>query len=63
MESNEYDVVSNQVLELVAKSILSAYGCEFVALARDLGVKMVTTDKRILKNFPSFCISLNEFVK
>jgi len=63
MESNEYDVVSSQILELVANSTLSAYDCEFVALARDIGVKMVTTDKRILKNFPGFCISLNEFVK
>lgn len=63
MESNEYDVVSNQVLELVVNSSLSAYDCEFVALARDLGVKLITTDKKILKDFPDFSISPVEFVK
>ncbi len=58
MESNEYDVVSNQVLELVANSTLSTYDCEFVALARDIGIKVVTTDKRILKIFPVFAYPL-----
>ena len=63
MESNEYDVVSNQVFELVVNSTLSAYDCEFVALARDLGIKLVTTDKKILKDFPDFSISPTEFIK
>ncbi len=63
MESNEYDVVSNQVLQLVANSNLSAYDCEFVALARELGVKMVTTDKKILKDFPDYSISPAKFIK
>ena len=63
MESNEYDVVSNQVLELIANSTLSAYDCEFVALARDLGVKLVTTDKKILKDFPDYSISPAKFIK
>ncbi len=63
MESNEYDVVSNQVLGLIATCSLSAYDCEFVALARDLGVKLVTTDKRILKDFPDSSISPAEFIK
>ncbi len=62
MESNEYDVVSNQVLELVANSTLSAYDCEFVVLAKDLGVKLVTTDKKILKNSPDYSISPAKFL-
>jgi len=62
MESNEYDVVSNQVLELITNSSLSAYDCEFVALARDLGVKLVTTDKKILKDFPKYSISPAKFL-
>jgi predicted nucleic acid-binding protein len=62
MENNEYDVASDQVLELVVSSALSAYDCEFVALARDLGVKLVTTDKAILKSFPEFSITPKGFV-
>ncbi len=63
MEGNEYDVVSKQILNLVANSSLSAYDCEFVALARDLSVKMVTTDKKILKDFPDYSISPAKFIK
>ncbi len=63
MEHDEYEVVSNQVLELAANSTLSAYDCEFVVLARDLGAKLVTTNKKIHKGFPDFSISPAEFVK
>ena len=38
MQSQEYEVTSNQVLELVNISTCSADDCEFVALARDLNV-------------------------
>jgi predicted nucleic acid-binding protein len=62
MENNEYDVASDQVLELVVSSALSAYDCEYIALARDLGVKLVTTDKAILKSFPEFSITPKGFV-
>ncbi len=63
MEGNVYDVVSNQVLELIANSSLLAYDCEFIALARDLGVRLVTTDKLILKDFPDFSLSPADFIK
>jgi len=62
MDGKEYEVVSFQVLELVSKSTCSAYDCEFVALAQDLGVKLVTVDKKILREFPKIAVSLNEYV-
>ena len=62
MAGREYAVDSVQVLELVEKSTCSAYNCEFVALARDLGVPLVTVDKQILRDFPHEAVSLKTFV-
>ena len=62
MAGREYAVDSVQVLELVEKSTCSAYDCEFVALARDLGVPLVTVDKQILRDFPREAVSLEAFV-
>lgn len=50
--SSEYAVDFEAVLELAAGSGCSAYDCEFVALARMLGVKLVTMDAKLLKAFP-----------
>ena len=63
MESREYHVNSGRVLELVADSSCSAYDCEFVALAQELGTSLVTVDKRILKDFPTVAMSLADFVR
>lgn len=62
MQGHEYDVDSRRVLSLVASSACSAYDCEFVALAEDLGVPLVTVDKGILSQFPRIVISLDSFV-
>jgi predicted nucleic acid-binding protein len=62
MMSKEYEVTSHQVLELVNISTCSAYDCEFVALARDLNVPLLSLDRQILKDFPDTAISLEAFV-
>lgn len=62
MKGREYEVVSFQVLELVTSSGCSAYDCEFVALAEDLGTELVTVDKKILKEFPQIAVSLDAFI-
>lgn len=54
----EYEVPSLDVLKLVQESECSAYDCEFVALARRFNTKLVTADKKILKEFPFIAISL-----
>jgi len=56
----EYNVNSTQVLELVNISICSAYDCEFVALAKQLNVRMVMGDKQILKEFPKNTLALQK---
>ncbi len=56
--ANEYQVESREVLRLVEESGHTAYDCEFVALAQRLGVPLVTTDKKLLRAFPSIAVSL-----
>jgi predicted nucleic acid-binding protein len=62
MEGREYEVVSFRVLALVAQSACSAYDCEFVALAQDLALPLVTVDKQILKQFPQVAVSLDAYL-
>lgn len=54
----EYESDSRNVLELVRDSDCSAYDCEFVALAKTLGTKLVTLDGRILGAFPGSAVAL-----
>jgi len=62
MVGQEYEVVSSRVLSLVVKSSCSAYDCEFVALAQDLGVSLVTVDKQVLDQFPESAVSLDKYL-
>lgn len=61
LTGHEYSVVSRQVLELASRSGCSAYDCEFVALAQDLEVPLVTNDRQILKAFPTIAVSPSAF--
>ncbi|CAN5763334.1 hypothetical protein BH23THE1_BH23THE1_14740 [soil metagenome] len=61
MDANEFEVNSTQVMSLVADSSCSAYDCEFVALADDLNVQLVTFDKKIIREFPDVAINPKEF--
>ncbi len=58
-----YNVASEKVLELVKGSACPAYDCEYVALAQDLGVPFVTTDRQVLKAFPKTAVALEKFAK
>ncbi|MCP4023039.1 MAG: type II toxin-antitoxin system VapC family toxin [Desulfobacteraceae bacterium] len=59
----EYEVNTRQVLKLSKESGCSAYDCEFINLAQDLSVPLVTMDKKILKNFQGIAISMEEYIK
>lgn len=63
MHGREYETTSLQVLQLVAESVCSAYDCEFIALARDLNLPLLTMDKQLLDQFPADTISLDTYIK
>jgi predicted nucleic acid-binding protein len=54
LQDREYEVTSADVLSLATDSGCSAYDCEFVALARFLGVPLVTADRRLARAFPQY---------
>ena len=63
MNDNEYDVTSLDVLKLAELSECSAYDYEFVALAKDLDIPLITLDKKVLKAFPQYTISLDSYIQ
>jgi predicted nucleic acid-binding protein len=62
LQGFEHEVESERVLELAESSGCTAYDCEFVALALDLGVRLVTQDRALLRQFPDIAVSLDDFV-
>ena len=58
----EHLVSSGTVLRLAASSRLSAYDCEFVALAESLAVPLVTEDRAVLKAFPDVALTMEDFL-
>ena len=62
MSSREFSINSNQILTLMSESTCSSYDCEFVALASEFDVQLVTFDKKILTEFPRIAIHPNDFV-
>jgi len=62
LAGQEFAVPGEQVLRLVASSTCSAYDCEYVALAEELGVPLVTADRQLLRAFTDRAISPKAFV-
>jgi predicted nucleic acid-binding protein len=62
MLGKEFHVITDDVYRLASLSSCSAYDCEFVALAQDLGVPLVTVDKKLLHEFPNTAVSLDQFL-
>jgi len=62
MAKNEFDVSSTQTISLVNESNCSSYDCEFVALAHYFNTKLVTQDKKLLREFSSTAISVSAFL-
>lgn len=61
MFGKEFEIQSEKIIDLVKNSKCSAYDCEYVALAQQLQINLVTADKKILAEFSSTAISLSSF--
>lgn len=62
LRGREFAVESSEVLALAGSSGCSTYDCEFVALARALGVPLVTNDRELLRAFSKLTVPLTDFV-
>ncbi len=52
---------TDAVLALADRSGCTAYDCEFVSVAIDLGVPLVTSDRQVLAAFPEVAVSPEAF--
>jgi predicted nucleic acid-binding protein len=58
MEGGDFGVPAAEVLGTAIASGCTAYDCEFVVLAQDLDVKLITLDRAVLKAFPQVAQAL-----
>lgn len=63
LENHQVTPSTEKIFELISKSDCTAYDCEFLALAQQLDILLVTADKQLLKRFPNSTMSLEEFTK
>jgi predicted nucleic acid-binding protein len=62
MRGQEFEVESSRVLRLAAgAAACSAYDCDFVGLAQDLGVPLVTSDSALIARFKPTVVSMRAF--
>lgn len=62
IKNKEHSVSTEKIFDYITKSTLSSYDCEFVSLAKDLNVSLITSDKKIISSFPDIAISLSTYV-
>jgi len=61
LAGREFSVETQTVLDLAKESGCTTYDCEFVALAQDLSVPLVTSDREILAAFPRMAVGIESF--
>lgn len=61
MEGATYTVASADVLRLAREAGHPAYDCEYVALAQELDVTLVTGDEAVADLFPETAVLLEDF--
>ncbi len=63
MSGREFQVPTRIVLSKISSSKLSSYDCEFITLAQMKGVKLITFESKIPKEFPELAIDISDFIK
>ena len=63
VRGREYAVTGRTALDLAFASNMSAYDCEYVALADEFNCKLVSSDRKLVKAFSKRAILLSDFVR
>ena len=63
VDAGSRPIDSAKVLSLATQTGCSAYDCEYVALAQDLGVTLVTADRKLASKFKPTAVHLRDFVR
>lgn len=61
LRGREYAVTGHAALDLAFASHMSAYDCEYIALADEFACRLVTSDRKLVKAFPKTGLLLSDF--
>ncbi|HEV8659467.1 MAG TPA: type II toxin-antitoxin system VapC family toxin [Thermoanaerobaculia bacterium] len=62
LRDHEYEISSATVLAVSHRSGASAYDCEFVVLALQFGIPLLTTDRKLAGTFPQTATSIEDWL-
>ena len=62
LAGSEHIIADELVLDVVARSALTAYYAEFVVLTGALSVSLVTSDKAVVNAFPDRALTMEAFI-
>jgi len=51
----------NQIFHVIENCTLSAYDCNFIAVAKENSLPLITEDKKILNEFPSIAVNMKYY--
>jgi len=62
MQGGQFEIPSLDILTVTEKYDCSAYAAEYIALAQEQGVPLVTMDKMYLRKFPAVTMNAESFI-
>jgi len=62
MQGGQFEIPSLDILTVTEKYDCSAYAAEYIALAQEQGVPLVTMDKMYLRKFPAVAMNAESFI-
>ncbi|HET7178373.1 MAG TPA: type II toxin-antitoxin system VapC family toxin [Chryseosolibacter sp.] len=61
--SREHEVAARAIMDAVIGSTCSSYDYHFIVLARQLGTKLITYDKKLLGEFPAIALTPDAYLQ
>jgi predicted nucleic acid-binding protein len=61
VETSRQPLNDREVIELSINTRVATYDCSYIWLARAQGLKLVTADRTLLRNFPDVALSIEDF--